>query len=110
MGLKRITSVGERIDALLRRYDLNDKGFELACGLASATVYKARNDGRMSAESARRIIERFPELSLAWVLFGEGEMIEDPNKDKVSVVDAINKLSASIDRLTECIISNVEKS
>lgn len=56
-------------------YDKGQTNFEWYVGISSGSISSAKKSG-MSAMSIAKIAERCPELSLRWLLLGEGEMLE----------------------------------
>lgn len=54
-------------------YNKGQTNFEWYVGLSSGSISSAKKSG-MSAMSVAKIAERCPELSLRWLLLGEGEI------------------------------------
>lgn len=65
-------SVKERIDKYLVSKGISNNAFEVSIG-ASKSYWK--NTKNISAEILTKIIRVYSDLSVEWVLFGEGEMI-----------------------------------
>lgn len=66
----------DRLDSVIRWADMNINYFARHIGLSRAeNIYqiKAGRNG-ISHNLARRIVERFPQISMGWLLSGEGEM------------------------------------
>ncbi len=70
----------ERLESVIRWADMTINYFGRYIGLSrSENLYqiKAGKNG-ISQNLARRITDRFPEISLGWLLTGEGEMFSSP--------------------------------
>lgn len=89
---------GERIQLLLDNYKTKASAFEAECGLAGATVFKAMTAGTLTRETAIRICKRYPEVSLSWLISGEGDMFVPP-QSQTDIAAAINRMASAIERL-----------
>lgn len=68
--------VKERLVHFARtQYNKGQNYFESYCGVTTGTVGASKKNG-MSTLNLAKIAERCPELSLRWLLLGEGEMLE----------------------------------
>lgn len=68
--------VKERLVHFARtQYNKGQNYFESYCGVTTGTVGASKKNG-MSTLNLARIAERCPELSLRWLLLGDGEMLE----------------------------------
>lgn len=69
----------QRIEKLLKHLDMSARALALALGLKNPQIFydiKAQKCG-ISKELATKIQEHFLNISAAWLLTGEGEMIRD---------------------------------
>lgn len=57
------------------QYDKGQNNFEMFCGIPIGSINGPKKNG-MAAINLAKIAERCPELSLRWLLLGEGEMLE----------------------------------
>lgn len=62
------------IEFARKQYDMGQTNFEAFTGIAPGSINKIRSG--ISTSSLAKIAERCPELSLRWLLLGEGEMLE----------------------------------
>ena len=62
------------IEFARKQYDMGQTNFEAFTGIAPGSITKIRPG--LSTSSLATIAERCPELSLRWLLLGEGEMLE----------------------------------
>lgn len=62
------------IEFARKQYDMGQTNFEAFTGIAPGSINKIRSG--ISTSSLANIAERCPELSLRWLLLGEGEMLE----------------------------------
>jgi SOS-response transcriptional repressor LexA len=72
-------TVKERIVSFLKEKKLSQSAFEKSTGLSNGYVNNISKG--IGAEKLQRIIEVYPELSQAWLLTGEGEMLRTPTAD-----------------------------
>ena len=72
-------TVKERIISFLKGKKLSQSAFEKSTGLSNGYVNNISKG--IGAEKLQRIIEVYPELSQAWLLTGEGEMLRTPTAD-----------------------------
>ncbi|MCD7722054.1 MAG: helix-turn-helix domain-containing protein [Prevotellaceae bacterium] len=65
----------DRIYTIMKESGMNQKEFSQATGIATATLSNIFN-GRTSAtlNHAKAIHQRFPDVRIEWLIFGEGEM------------------------------------
>ncbi len=65
----------DRIYTIMKDRGMNQKEFSQATGIATATLSNIFN-GRTSAtlNHAKAIHQRFPDVRIEWLIFGEGEM------------------------------------
>ena len=77
--MTNVNSNWDRLACVIRWANMSVNYFGRHSGLArSETLYqiKAGHNG-ISQNLARRIVEKFPEISLGWLLSGEGVMFAD---------------------------------
>lgn len=69
--------LSQRIDAMLTHYKLTSKGFALTIGVNQQRLYdlKSGKTRSVSSDLTNKISSCFPDLSLQWLLTGEGEML-----------------------------------
>lgn len=69
-------SCWDRLDSVIRWANMNINYFARYIGLSRAEIIYQIKAGRngISHNLARRIVERFPEVSMGWLLTGEGDM------------------------------------
>lgn len=90
--------ISQRIIQFVWEKHLNLSTFEKKCGLSNGYVKKLK--GEPSFAKLKDIINVFPELSVNWVLFGEGEMLNQtqPNKtvNQQFSTNAISNINGTI--------------
>ena len=64
----------ERILEFIRYNKLSVNSFEKQCGLSSGYMSKTKN---MSTDVVMKVVRTFPDLSLQWVMSGEGSMLNE---------------------------------
>lgn len=77
----------DRIFQIMKQEGLNQKDFAAMTGISPATLSSIFN-GRTSPtlNHAEALHRRFPKLSMAWLMFGEGDMyVKDEKKETDSV-------------------------
>lgn len=83
-----------RISSFIEHTGLSVRAFALRCGLKQNTLSNQLNGNReLSLVTIKSIATAFPELSLDWLFYGEGEMIKTENTD-------IGRLNALLDTIT----------
>lgn len=71
-------TIKERILEVFRKNNLNVNRASKVLGIPQRTLNRQINeDGRVGMELLYAIIDNFPEISIAWLLTGEGEMFRD---------------------------------
>lgn len=74
-------SVKERLLKYIEYKNLNKNKFEKICGLGVGYV---SNISKSLGESGHeKISNKFPELNMIWLLYGEGEMLKQQEKEKI---------------------------
>lgn len=68
-----MTTLYDRILAVVDYSGFTQNGFESACGLARGTI-SSINKG-MRSDNIAKIAKRFPEINMTWLLTGEGKMV-----------------------------------
>lgn len=72
----------ERIKQFVNYKGITINAFEKMCGLTRGQVH---NTKRISQLICEKILARFPEISVSWLLTGTGEMLND---NETTVIDA----------------------
>ena len=69
--------IKERFKDFLKHLSISQRKFEANCGISNGTVNNIR-DG-ISSPNLEKILNRYPELSMDWLIAGKGEMLKsDP--------------------------------
>lgn len=68
-------SVKDRIKTFISSTGMTNQRFEAECGLSNGYISNMRKG--VGEDALERISNRFPELSRAWLLTGEGEMLKN---------------------------------
>lgn len=74
--MERKSDIRTRLETFISYKRLSKSGFEKQCGLANAYVQNIRQS--VTPAKLEKIAKIFPELNTAWLLTGEGEMINAP--------------------------------
>ena len=71
----------DRLLQIVEYYKLSIREFERVIGVSEGVINKAiaRNTG-LKVETIQKIVEKFPQISLNWILLGEGEMLKNEDK------------------------------
>lgn len=65
-----------RLQAFMEYSGINDNQMTVTAGLSNGLIGKAKSGGKgMSAANIEKILKAYPNLSPAWLLTGEGEML-----------------------------------
>lgn len=95
----------KRIQLFAKIQNLSIKNFEKTAGLNPNVIQNAiARNSNMSDDTLRKLLRRFPELNMTWVLLGQGEMLlttktvsgqkdimQEP--DFAEVLDIVNSIS-----------------
>ena len=98
-------SIKERTIEFIKRKGIKMKTFEELCGLSSGYVTSMRNG--YGSEKLKNVLTAFPELNREWLLYGEGEMLNDDQKETgmAAIVNNQvgngNNFSAPVDRFLD---------
>ena len=82
----------ERLLQIVEYYKLSVREFERLIGVSEGVINKtiARNTG-LKAETIQKIVEKFQQISLNWILLGEGEMLKSDDKPVAKQTDNPNE-------------------
>ena len=77
------TDSWRRLETVIKWADMSTNFFARHIGLARPDIFYhiKSGKGKLSQNLARRIVDRFPEVSIGWLLTGEGEMLGTPSND-----------------------------
>lgn len=75
-------TIQDRVKLFIKEQNLNVRQFELTCGLSNGAVSKMGNSTRRSILD--RITQAFPNINEAWLLTGEGDMLNSKVEAKPS--------------------------
>lgn len=64
----------ERLLQLIEALGLSKSEFERVCGLSNGYINSIRNS--LGSKGMNQILEKYPQVSKSWLMFGEGEMFE----------------------------------
>ena len=67
-----MSTIGDRFKEIARYKELTVTEFEVATGLSNGLVGKLKNP---SIETILKVAKRFPDVSLQWILTGDGDML-----------------------------------
>ena len=90
-----------RLESVIQRANMTINYFGRHIGLnRSEQLYQIKSGQHgISQALARRIVEKFPEISLGWLITGEGEML-NRNEDLRSIPFYQEDISRGIERIT----------
>lgn len=89
----------ERLDKFMSHRNLTDALITRECKLAIGTIGKSRKPGKdITRRVAHLVLERFPELSGDWLLYGEGEMITGRPREQHNSYPLIDTTKAECGR------------
>lgn len=77
-------NIAIRLKAFISHLGLNDSAFADKCGISRSTlslILSGRNK-KVSDQQLSQIHSAYPELSIVWLLFGEGQMLSEPSGDE----------------------------
>ena len=84
-------SVGQRLKVIKKTLRLNQGEFAELLNVSTTTVSSYYNDkNKPGFDSIVRMLEKYPQINVNWLLFGTGEMYGDIRKEKGSAKNQIN--------------------
>lgn len=95
-------TVKQRLITFIRYKGLSQAKFEKSIGASNGFVNNISKG--IGAEKLQRILNEFPELNSAWLLYGEGEMLKEDQFANPAVrktADLLDKLIASMEATIE---------
>lgn len=89
----------DRLHEYLKHHRISAYTFERTCGIANGYLKKQiRGKGTMGSEILEKISDRYRDLSLIWLLTGQGQMLhEEPYPDPQTVQDEAEAYAAQQD-------------
>lgn len=73
------TSIKERIKLLANQYGYSIRKFEEYCQLGRGNISNMADEGAIGSDKLSKIIDNFPEISIRWLLTGQGDMLNKNN-------------------------------
>ena len=89
-------SIKERIYTFIKYKDITDKKFEEMCGLSNGYISSMRKG--FGTEKLNNVLKLFPELNREWLIYGEGEMLNNTINQTNTNGDNINGHSVTINK------------
>ncbi|MDE7427553.1 MAG: hypothetical protein K2M79_07120 [Muribaculaceae bacterium] len=84
----------DRLKAFIASMDMSVLAFENECGMSQGTVNKMTDKSR--PRTLEKIRTHFPQLSMKWLIDGEGEMlISLPSKPLINIKDVEDSFNDS---------------
>jgi len=68
-------SVKDRLIQFIKAQNITNKNVETRCSMSNAAIRNSK--GGFGSEVIERILEQYPQLNRNWLLFGEGEMLNN---------------------------------
>ncbi len=95
----------ERILAFIDYKGLNKRRFLVACGM-SETYIDSMGEGGLGPKAQKNIATAFPELNIAWLITGQGNMLrEDYDPSKVQNEETVQLSNAGRPKLSDVDLS-----
>lgn len=100
-------SVKERTIKFIKHKGIKMKTFEERCGLSTGYVTSMRSG--FGSEKLKNVLSAFPELNRDWLLYGEGEMLNEVSQEAGSAAIVNNQVgngnqftgTATVDRFLD---------
>lgn len=107
-----MASINARIREIISFYKMSDRQFALKIGVTQSVIGSMFQKG---TEPSSKVIVltafAFPEISLDWLIKGEGEMLRSKNKELArlnKLIDTIATLQETINAKSEIIAAQAE--
>ena len=87
----------ERLSQIIEYYKLSVREFERIIGVSEGVINKTlqRNTG-LKAETIQKIVEKFPQISLNWIVLGQGEMFNNSANNNIPIAKQTNNPNEGI--------------
>lgn len=90
----------QRVEILVKRYNMSVREFEREVDVSNNSIGAAtRRKTSLKDDTLIKILNRFEEISPAWLLMGEGEMLRKDNASDSLTDEAIRKINEMHDLL-----------
>lgn len=89
----------ERLDKFMIYKGLNDNKITIETGISNGLIGKARKKGGgISLENISKILNTYPELSVEWLLTGNGDMLKENNQKQKNMGDnsTLNNINGKV--------------
>lgn len=101
----------QRLLTFLKHLEIGQNAFEKKVGLSNGVISKIKEG--MTSESLKKIMEKYPDLNMVWLLTGEGTMLKhaDLKEDNITVtpIDHRDDFIAALKRENETLRKRSEK-
>ena len=89
-----MNTLQDRLKAFIASMDMSVLSFENECGMSQGTVNKMTDKSR--PRTLEKIRAHFPQLSMKWLIEGEGEMLRSlPSKPLIDIKDVEGSINDS---------------
>ena len=89
-----MSTVKDRILVFIRHLNIGQNKFEKSCGLSCGTISSVKQ--APNGTTILKIIDAYPELSLEWLMRGEGDMLKNTSTDNCIAVEGVEDQKARI--------------
>lgn len=89
-----MSTVKDRILVFIRHLNIGQNKFEKSCGLSCGTISSVKQ--APNGTTILKIIDAYPELSLEWLMRGEGDMLKNTSTDNCIAVEGVEEQKARI--------------
>ena len=106
---KQYAPIGERLLKITLHYNLSLSAFARSVGVTPTAISKTtKADRGLSLFVIQNIVNRYPDISLCWLILGEGFMLRSENKvnctacaEKDKVIDRQNRTIEQLNQSLE---------
>lgn len=78
-----MSTIKERLEEIARIYGLSIRSLEAECQLKRGNISNMADNSSIGTDKLTKIIDRFPDISIQWLLKGEGEPIKRQEVDNI---------------------------
>ena len=92
-------SVKERLKIYIKHSDLSNKAFEISINVSNGYINNISKS--IGIEILEKIVEKYSNLNLDWLISGRGEMLRNAEEKKEELYEKDNKYIASLEKNIE---------
>lgn len=93
-------SLRERLVKLAKSKGMSMRSFEESCNLGRGNISNMTNESSLGSDKLSKIIDKYPEVSLEWLVIGTGDMLRSDNSERrlIPLFNDVASIGGDLDR------------